>query len=151
MPETAWLCDKCYYHYAPSAAALVDHKQQKHDTEPFLCRWPGCPTACSDADSLEEHVRLIHELQMWFCEGKDCYERFATEKEIIQHMEIAHLEEDLENPRLINERFRTFNTATLEAERAQYLARLNVMVPDVEDQQTRRSDCYRAYYSQTVK
>lgn len=149
--ETEWLCDMCYYHYAPSAAALDDHKRKKHDTEPFLCRWPGCPTACSDADSLEEHVRLIHELRMWFCQGRDCYRRFATEDEILEHMDLAHPEEDLEEPRLIEKRFRTFKAADLESERVQYLKRFHDSYPDVESQHERRAGFYAAYYSPTAR
>ncbi|KAM0803559.1 hypothetical protein BDR22DRAFT_36882 [Usnea florida] len=151
FPETEWQCDICYYYYASSDADLVVHKLEKHDTEQFLCRWPGCQIACDDANSLAEHVRLIHEMEMWFCEGKDCYQRFATELEINDHMDAVHPEENLANPRLIDPRFRTFKATDLAAERDHCLERFRARYPTVEARQEQRAYLYASYYSITLR
>lgn len=144
-------CDKCCYHYAPSAAALDDHKREKHNTEPFLCNWPGCQIACSDADDLDEHVRRIHELEMWFCEGQNCYQRFTSEEDILKHIDLAHSEENLGHPRLINQSFRTFTDATLEAIWTQYLQRLKITCPDVGVHHEIRASYYKASYHPSAR
>ena len=51
------------------------------------------------------HVRLIHELEMWFCQGEDCCERFATKRGIEDHMDVTHRGEAMG---LIDESFLDF-------------------------------------------
>lgn len=92
--------------------------------------------------------RLIHELEMWFCEGENCYERFATKRGIEDHMDTTHPGEDRPSP--IDEIFRAFKVSDLEAERSQRLKHFHTTYPAVQGQQERCADIYAAYYSPTA-
>ena len=63
-------------------------------------------------------MRLIYELERWFCEGKDCYQRFATKRGIEERMDVAHPGED--HPNHTDESSPNFKASDLEAERSQH-------------------------------
>ena len=66
---------------------LRDDKVAKHHPDVFVCEWPGCPVEKRNQDTLDTHLRQIHDRIMWVCPVRTCYRRFGTEIEPLAHLE----------------------------------------------------------------
>ena len=43
-----------------------------------------------DHNALDTHFRQTHELRMFFCPVRDCHQRFSTEEEAQNHVDIQN-------------------------------------------------------------
>lgn len=166
MMETDHRCDICWYHYAPTANSLATHKRMSHNTEPFLCEWPGCRSAMTDQDAYDTHMRQIHERQMWICTVRTCHQRFATEAEAIGHLEQVHSGGDPrppplpavaplptplpaapDAPRILDERYRAFDLSELRSMREAAIAIWKLKCESEDEEQRQVAMLYAAYHS----
>ena len=117
LDETGYLCNICWYHRAQSLKDLAIHKTEKHNTEPFLCEWPGCRVVMTDQESLDAHIRHVHERETYFCPIRTCHLRFLTEDAWWEHVREQHPDLEDVSPQILDEQYRTFDLAEMRSKR----------------------------------
>lgn len=108
-------CNICYYYYGGSEEAVDVHKRTHHNTDPWICTWPGCDTIVESQESLRDHIYHIYERKMFICLETDYYRRFLTGEETRVHKAESHTNREPEEPNILSPQYRTFNLADLEA------------------------------------
>ncbi|KAL9614063.1 MAG: hypothetical protein Q9167_001417 [Letrouitia subvulpina] len=102
---TAYVCQQCKRSFLSSRGLSVHRERTGHtvSAKPLvqpeansgklrLCPWPGCYEFSKGEAEEEQHIKEIHELDVYICpySGDGCYQRFSTEGEVNSHMEEAH-------------------------------------------------------------
>ena len=96
---------------------LRHHKVAKDHIERFVCGWPGCPTKTKDQDTLDGHLRQIHDRIMWVCPIRTCHRWFGTKRETLQHLEDKHISQSDDAQNTLLDQYRIFDTGELRRQR----------------------------------
>ena len=151
MMETDYLCNICWYHYASSGETLATHKSEKHNTDPFICEWPGCRAVMTEQASLDTHYRHIHERKTYYCPIQHCHLRFVTEDEWWEHVRDQHPETEDISPSILEERYRTFDLAEMRLLREKYQNIWKTKCGSEDQEHIKIASFYEAYHSPTTR
>ena len=151
IEESNYVCDICWYHNASSPETLAIHKSGKHNTQPFLCEWPGCRAVMVDQASLDKHHGQIHERKTYWCPMQTCYLRFVTKDEWRAHVGDQHPEMKDINPSILAKRYRTFDLADMRLSRENHQRIWEINCKSKEEEHFSTAKLYAAYHSRTVR
>ena len=138
-------------HYASLPDTLAIHKSDKHNTDQFMCEWPGCRAVMADGQSLHEHHSRIHERKTYFCPIRMCHRRVETQDEWWEH--VADERPDVEGigPQILDQRYRIFDLTQMRAAREQARAVWEATCGSKDMEHTKIAILYAAYHSLTTR
>lgn len=153
MELTDYRCNICWYFYASSDETLKIHKSVKHNTDPFLCEWPGCRTVMPDKVSLEAHIEQVHERKTYYCTIRVCHKRFLIEAIAQQHVLDEHddLDPKLHRPEFLHDRYRHYDLTEMRGMRERAERMWKSKYNSVDMQHDKIAELYAAYKSETAR
>ena len=102
-----------WYHHADTVKNLRHHKVTRQYPERFVCDRPGYPMETKDKDTLDAHLRQIHDRIMWVCPIRTCHRRFVAEEETLEYIEDRHTGQNDDVPNILLDQYRMFDIGEL--------------------------------------